>query len=125
MVKRMTTDCCVGVTLTAARGTRALPRMRWITVGTVQPNYYLVILNHGIPGGLLMRWRGRLTFGQPWGFVTWNDLIGTVKTRLQFARLEAHSFASAIERDNYGTEIVLMALVGRKVSSFRFQVAGL
>ncbi len=71
---------------------------RWITIGMVQLDYYVLCGNSGTPGGLFLEWKGRHQFGQPWGFLTWNGLIAAVKFRLRWARLEVVSIACATRR---------------------------
>jgi hypothetical protein len=97
-------------------------RERWIAVGSVQADYYVQLGNCGYPGGLLMNWRGRIMFGQPFSFTRWSYLLNAVKHRLRCARLEVVALATdiTVPRKNpitcsYATH--LLALVRRQTGT--------
>lgn len=92
-----------------------MQRSRWITVGTVQLDWYVIERNWGIPHGLYMNWRGRVSWCQPFEFRDWDQLIPCVVRRLRIAGLEAMALACSLDRNCPG-EIPLLALVRRSTS---------
>lgn len=61
---------------------------RTITIGRVKRPHYVRWRNAGYPGGILIYWRGRKTFGQPDEFLSWAELVAAVRHRLWLAGLE-------------------------------------
>lgn len=85
---------------------------RWITIGSVRPNWYAFFLNWGCPNCLLMLWHGRVNIFQPREFINWHDLYNSVGRRLEIAGLNLLSMACALPRQPY--QFDLRVLVERR-----------
>lgn len=68
----------------SARGSAS----RWITIAEAE-HCFVRILNWGCPGGIKLRWRGRVDWCQPAEFVNWEEALKAIKHRLNLAGLEA------------------------------------
>lgn len=61
---------------------------KWITVGKVRANWFVLVGNCGFPDGYYMHWQGRVGMFQPCEFVQWEDLVRTMNRRLRMAGLK-------------------------------------
>jgi hypothetical protein len=87
---------------------------RWITIGFVKSPHAFMWFNWGVPFGLLMQWRGRMTVFQPMQFLSWRDLFDAILIRLALANLQLIALASVIGADRLARGgVELIALVKR------------
>jgi hypothetical protein len=89
----------------------AVRKDRWITIGTVRERF-VIFCGWGSPNGWEIGWRGRVSWCQPYNFLSWNDLAWAVRRRVELAGLKLVALASAVEKDCTG-RTVLRALVRR------------
>lgn len=74
---------------------------RQIVIGQVERKY-VQIRNAGYPGGLSMRWTGRVDWCQPCEFLNWNGLLWAIHHRLGLAGLEPVWILPAREESRHG-----------------------
>jgi hypothetical protein len=69
------------------------PRRRWIVIGSVKRNWFVIRRNAGFPWGIYMHWMGRTHVFQPFEFLNWHELMPEIHHRLQMAGLSCVSVA--------------------------------
>lgn len=63
-------------------------KTRWIVIGFVRSNWFVIMRNCGFPGGFYLHWKGRMNPFQPDEFLSWEQVLWAVRRRLGMARLE-------------------------------------
>jgi hypothetical protein len=73
-------------------------RRRWIMIAEVALDRFLVLANAGMPGGMVVHWRGQNAMLQVVEFRTWEGLQFAVMNRLRRAGLELEALACGVAR---------------------------
>jgi hypothetical protein len=94
------------------RDVPAPARQRWIRIGTIRHNWYVIHLNIGCPGGFFAYWAGRDYWCLQAEFLHWTGLLSVARHRLKMAGL--HAIALASEWPRQQQKSYLWALVERQ-----------